>query len=437
MSFKGSSRATALTGMTGFMISVQLEVDGEWWLSVQTTADVVGCAGCGTRAVGHGRRRVKIRDLPVSGRPVVLVWSKRIWRCPDGDCETKTWTEVSELIDAGGLLTVRADAEICRLVGADDLSVAGAARRFGISWAAVMATLERHGRPLVDDPDRVGTTTAALGVDETTFLHAGPKRRTEYITGMVDLHRGLLIDVVEGRSGRVVTDWLEGQPASFRDGISVAAIDAFRGSANALSATLPAATLVMDCFHAVALANRTVDKVRRRVQTETLGHRGRRDDPAYKIRRLALVDAERLHEKGWQRLITGIEAGDPTGHLGASWIAKKELRRVYAAKNPHAARMALTRFYLHYAEHAQVPEVLTLAKAVSAWEAQILAYHDTDGASNGPTEAVNLFIEKVRRIGHGFRSFSNYRLRLLLACGLRWNTPRVARIRGRQPRSVA
>jgi hypothetical protein len=61
--------------------------------------------------------------------------------------------------------------------------------------------------------------------------------------------------------------------------------------------------------------------------------------------------------------------------------------------------------------------------AQCAWETQILAYHDTSGASNGPTEAVNLLIEKTRRIGHGFRSFTNYRLRLLLACGVTWETP--------------
>ncbi len=68
---------------------------------------------------------------------------------------------------------------------------------------------------------------------------------------------------------------------------------------------------------------------------------------------------------------------------------------------------------------------------------QILAYHATGGASNGPTEAVNLLIEKTRRIGHGFRNFNNYRLRLLLACGIKWQPVPVTRIRGRQPRLSA
>jgi hypothetical protein len=81
-----------------------------------------------------------------------------------------------------------------------------------------------------------------------------------------------------------------------------------------------------------------------------------------------------------------------------------------------------------------VAELSRLARTVRAWEAEILAWHATDGCSNGPTEAVNLLINKVKRVGHGFRNFTNYRLRLLLYCGVRWPSHRTARLRGRFPR---
>jgi hypothetical protein len=57
--------------------------------------------------------------------------------------------------------------------------------------------------------------------------------------------------------------------------------------------------------------------------------------------------------------------------------------------------------------------------------------------SNGPIEAINLRIKKIKRIGHGFRNFDNYRLRLLLHCGVDWNTVRATPIRGWLPRFVA
>jgi hypothetical protein len=42
-------------------------------------------------------------------------------------------------------------------------------------------------------------------------------------------------------------------------------------------------------------------------------------------------------------------------------------------------------------------------------------YFDTSGVSNGGTEAIDLIIEKVRRLGHGFKDFDHYRLRIMLA----------------------
>jgi hypothetical protein len=50
---------------------------------------------------------------------------------------------------------------------------------------------------------------------------------------------------------------------------------------------------------------------------------------------------------------------------------------------------------------------------------------------------MNLLIEKIRRIGHGYRNFDNYRLRLPLYCGTNWQTPFTPRIRSRRPRLVA
>ena len=70
-----SEGATVLLGMSEFVVGAQLAVGRGLWLMVETTCDVVGCEGCGTRAVGHGRRRLKVQDLPMADRPVVLVWA--------------------------------------------------------------------------------------------------------------------------------------------------------------------------------------------------------------------------------------------------------------------------------------------------------------------------------------------------------------------------
>jgi len=78
-------------------------------------------------------------------------------------------------------------------------------------------------------------------------------------------------------------------------------------------------------------------------------------------------------------------------------------------------------FFQHAAD-TDVPELTRLARTSDRGHREVLAYHQTGGASNGPTEAVNLLIEKIRRIGHGYRNFTNYRRRLLLGCGIQWTT---------------
>jgi transposase len=295
-----------------------------------------------------------------------------------------------------------------------------------------MRAVEDHGRPLAEDPTRL-EGVAALGLDETSFLKATRRAPTRYVTGLVDLEGGRLLDVVADRTRTAVGGWLEVRSRDWLAQVATVALDPWRGYASALVAPLGHARVVVDHFHAIKLANAVVDQVRRRVQQATLGHRGRKHDPLYRIRKLLLTAAGQLTSRGWVRLRAGLAAGDPGGEVAAAWQGKELLRAVYAAVGMPAARAALERFY-RWADGVGVAELSRLARTVRAWEAEIVAWHATDGCSNGPTEAVNLLIKKVKRVGHGFRNFANYRLRLLLHCGVAWQTHRTARLRGRTPR---
>jgi transposase len=430
-----SASATRLLGLDDFKVVAVQVTDGEWQLSLETVATVVGCQGCGLRAKLHGRRTVRVRDLPIGGRPVVLCWRKRIWRCGEPACGVQTWTERAAAIRPRAVLTERARAEACRRVGKDAHAVAAVARDLGVGWATVMRAVHEHGTPLVDDAARLEGVTA-LGLDETSFLRATPTAPTRWVTGLVDLEGGRLLDVVADRTRAAVDGWLGARPRDWLAQVGTVALDPWRGYASALTAPLGHARVVVDHFHAIKLANTVVDQVRRRMQQATLGHRGRKRDPLYRIRKLLLTAAEQLTGRGRVRLRAGLAAGDPTGEVAAAWQGKELLRAVYAAVGTAAARAALERFY-RWADGVQVAELSRLARTVRAWEAEILAWHATEGCSNGPTEAVNLLIKKVKRVGHGFRNFTNYRLRLLLHCGVRWQTYQTARLRGRSPRLVA
>lgn len=148
-----------------------------------------------------------MRDLPIGDRRVVLVWCKRLWRCPEPECPAKTWSEETDAIAPRAVLTERARAEICRRVGRDGHSVAQVAREVGVSWHPAMEAVRDHGRPRVDHLSRL-RMPSAIGIDETSFLAANAAHPTLLVTGFVDLDRHRLIDVVPGRSAAAVSTWL-------------------------------------------------------------------------------------------------------------------------------------------------------------------------------------------------------------------------------------
>jgi transposase len=193
---------------------------------------------------------------------------------------------------------------------------------------------------------------------------------------------------------------------------------------------------VLDAFHVVRLGLDAVDQVRRRVQQETLGHRGHAGDPLFRIRRLLRRGHEHHSERSWARLLIGLAAGDRNEQVGRAWIAAQELRLLYRCPDRDRAERHLLRWFVDVAEH-EIPELVRLARTLDAWRDELLAYFNTGGVSNGPTEAINGLIKKVKRVGHGYRNFDNYRLRLLLHCGTDWHTPTATPIRGRLPRLAA
>jgi transposase len=406
--------AEAMLGLDCFRVLDVEETASEVVITVETSIEVVGCPTCGVRAEAQDRTRTDIRDLPCFGRPARLVWLKRRWRCVDPDCSAKTWTEEVDHVLPRAVLTVRGGAEATRQVGELAMPVAVVARELGVCWWTIMGAVIRHGTPLIEDPRRVGSPRA-LGIDETSFLSATPEHTTLYATSLVDLSAKKVIDLVEGNSAADLRRWCASQHPAFCGRVLVVATDLAESYRAGISPHLDHAIRVADPFHVVRVGNRCVDKVRRRVQNETLGHRGRKTDPLYRIRKLLLKGTERLDERGHDRLLLGLRLGDPNDELIGAWLAKESVRDVYLTDDVAEAAVLLEKA-IAGCRADDVPEVRSLGDTVQRWQREILNHHRT-GASNGPTEGQNFCVKQVKRAGRGFTCFDHYRLRVLLHAG--------------------
>ena len=437
----------ALLGLDGFVVVATAEVGGELELLVETTADLVGCPGCGAVARAKDRRPTWVRDLPLGGRPVVLCWWKRVWCCPQPRCEVKTWTERHPAIAPRACLTERARQWAFEQVGERDAAVSRVAGQLGVAWWTVMDQVLDRGTPLVEDPARLDpplggpgqAPVRAVGVDETAFLRATGAHPTLFATGIADLTRGRparLLEVVEGRSGTVLAQWLRERGDDWKAAVATASLDPFRGYATALTAQLPDAVRVLDPFHVVKLGLNCVDEVRRRVQRDTLGHRGRARDPLYGIRRLLRRRRDRLGSKAWARLQAGLLAGDSTGEVTLAWAVAQDLMALYQLPDPAQARRRAETLIADL-RGCPIPELARLGRTLHAWRHELCAHFDHPAVSNGPTENLNLKIKNTKRIARGYRKFAHYRLRLLLNHGrIREDQP-LTRIRTCRPRFAA
>ena len=391
-------------------------------LEVESCDPMTGCPGCGVIATGHGRVVTSVIDAPWAGRPVRIQWRKHRWICLEDVCEVATFVEQNpELCAPRGLLSTRAIRWAIGQLRREGATIQGLARQLGTTWNTLWSQVQPVLTMAANDPVRF-ENVQVLGVDEHIWHHRDPRRRgPKELTGMVDLTRephptARLLDLVPGRSGKAYRDWLNERGETFREGIQIATLDPFQGYKNAIDDQLEDATCVLDAFHVVKLAGAAIDDVRRRVQQETLGHRGRKGEPLYGIRHVLRAGRERLTPRQQIRLDSAFAAHPDHVAVEVAYQCAQDLRDVFHQPTPARGRR-LAQQLIAALPSCPIPEIARLGKTLRRWEAAFLAYFDTDGASNGGTEAVNGIIELGRRIARGFRNVEHYRLRMLLIAG--------------------
>jgi transposase len=379
------------------------------------------CARCGELGSARDTVTRRLAHEPFGWRPTMLLLTVRRYRCPG--CGHVWRQDTSKAAEPRAKLSRRGLRWALEGIVVAHLTVARVAEGLGVSWnTANNAVLAEGKRVLIEDPSRFDGVKV-IGVDEHVWRHT--RRGDKYVTVIIDLTPirdqtgpARLLDMVEGRSKQAFKQWLADREKSWREGLEVVAMDGFTGFKTATTEEVPDAVAVMDPFHVVRLAGNALDDCRRRVQQHVLGRRGRNGDPLYGARRTLHTGAELLTDKQTDRL-RALFCADEHVEIEATWGVYQ--RMIAAYRQPDRAKGRTMMQALINTLSAGVPtalqEVITLGRTLKKRAADILAYFDRPGTSNGPTEAINGRLEHLRGSALGFRNLTNYIARSLLETG--------------------
>jgi len=448
------SQATGLAGLLGLpgveFDTVEREDDGSWTAHVTSVPGRrAGCPGCG-RAADRAKERTAHSVKHLALVPVRVTWHKARFWCGNDGCATVSFAEAGPVAGAGAGVSAAARTVMGHLVGDWLVPVSRVAAAAGVSWhtahdafdgvaaeagicltdAKTSAEAEAQPRPGPDadgEPGAGGATgpgrdgpgvlppVGVLGIDDhrrgKPLYHRDPASRAwvadadRWQTVFVDAAGGHgLLGQVDGRTKTDVTSWLVGQDPAWRAAVDYVTIDmsTVYKSAVAGSGLLPNARLVVDVFHVIQLANKTVGDVRRRVTYARRGRRGRAGDLEYTIKNPLRRGQERLSKTARHKLLCALaDLGDAGRQIGAAWRAK-ELLRDLVKLSPNQTGLAATRdqvatalqafFDFAATTGASVPEIQTLAETISTWPAEI-ARAVLTGHSNAAAEGVNRLVK--------------------------------------------
>ena len=380
------------------VVGVLIDTPAVLRVKVESTQTRVRCVHCGFKCHKvHDTREREVRDLEVSGRQMMLVWTRRRFCC--GNCGERFLEDHGEF---DGRLTRRLAHRL--VADAQVMSIRAVVRRHGVTWA-VINTLVRAWSGLIAEHRRKQRCRVLL-VDETSM-----RKRHRYVTVIVNGDTGHTLAMVQHRSSAALTGFLMSQPHKWRRGVKVVVSDGSTAYKASIGACLPHTRHVLDRFHVIRWFCAGLTAVRRDVQRrQPEGTKPVFDPEVFKARFLLMRRGDTLNEADQARLDTLF---DTHPRLKTGWQALQELHGLYTADDHDGALEALGRFCDLY-ETGELPEFHNIVDTIIAWSDEILAWHHTNRPSNGRIEGTNNLLQTLRRTAHGFTNPTNYAARGLL-----------------------
>jgi len=252
--------------------------------------------------------------------------------------------------------------------------------------------------------ERESSPIKYIGIDEKSF-----GKGQDYISTMVDLEGSRVIEVSKDRSESSCDELFAGLTESQKDGIEAVSLDFWQAYRNSVEKQIPNSQIVNDHFHISQYLGEAVDLVRR-AENKALRKSG--DDSLTGTRQLWLYNVDNLDEERYETMESVRRRAVKTSR---AWMLKELFRTFWTYRSVHWGRKFFERWY-SWAIRSRLTPIKKVAVMLKKHLAGLLAYF-RHPITNAKSEAFNSRIQSIKSAARGFRSFENYRIRILFYCG--------------------
>jgi transposase len=342
----------------------------------------------------YDRRQVQIKDAPIHGNAVkLMIRKRRLWCKP---C-SKPFTEPVPGIRKNFSHTERYGRALRH--ACDRYSDLARVRRdFRCSTGFLYKTYYRHLE--LRARQHQYPWPSVIGIDEHAFRRNKNLGNTEFASLIVDYKNKRVMEVTEGKTQSSLEEALKYIPG--RENVNWVTLDLCDPFKNFAKNFFPNAQLVADKFHVIRLLTPAILKKR----YEVVGSKA-----DLRAKKLLLMSGKKL---GFFERLTIERYLENYPELKELYLAKESLHRFYRIKGYNKASYVLTRICDAFAL-SKIKAIQTLRRTLMKWREEILNYFKT-GLTNARVEGYNNVAKSVKKRAYGYRSFKNYRLRLLDVC---------------------
>lgn len=372
-----------ILNLPAYTVLVIEETEHDYHIKAEVKEPFRHCRECGSAdTVSNGRRQTLVKDLPSHGKRVGIYIQARRLLCKA--CES-SFTEPLPAISADHEMTNRLVEWIQQQ--SIQRTFASVASDTGIDERTIRRIFNVHIEEL--DKTLSFETPEYLGIDE---IHIQQPRCV-----LTNIKERTIVDMLEDRSKKTVSNYLTRMENRKR--VSCVSMDMWAPYKDSVRAVLPKATIVIDKFHVLKLANEALEKARKQIKDQMSdGERKglKRERFILLKRNHDLTDIEHFKLSGWLRNYP---------QVAAAYSAKESFYSVYDAKSPNEAKR-LFRAWAQTVDPSVGPMFSELVRAWVNWEDYIINYF-THPVTNAYTECLNNLIEVIWNRNAGKKVFSS------------------------------